>query len=292
MIRRFWNHLTDKRQLSMRDRSSDEVHWRVNLSPMGLAGIAVSIVAIIFGVVLLLVAYTSVLDVFPSFRTKSEAMHTELVASIMRLDSMERHMNEILAYNEAVAEIMGGSTPTLHSTVMTDTIRYDKSRILPTRADSLLRRALESTSGDYSLANTQPLQSEAAMFSSPMRGTITRTFDAPESSYDIAILSIDGDDSVMAVENGTVIASERTSDGLNSVTIQHSGGYISVYKQLGEVLVRKGQTLQSGAVIGRLTPSEGGASDDVANADAHTRELAFELWRDGTAVDPQRYILF
>jgi hypothetical protein len=38
-------------------------------------------------------------------------------------------------------------------------------------------------------------------------------------------------------------------------------------------------------VIGHLaTP---GAEEDVA-----TLELGFELWRDGTAVDPERYMLF
>ena len=165
---------------------------------------------------------------------------------------------------------------------MTDTIRYDKSRILPTRADSLLRAALESTTGEYSLSNTKPLKAEAAMFSTPMRGTITRNFDAPESSYDLAILSIDGDDSVMAVENGTVVMVDGAADGLCYVMIQHNGGYISVYKNLGETLVRKGQTVQSGSVIGRLT----------SEAKKENLELGFELWRDGTAVDPERYILF
>ena len=189
-----------------------------------------------------------------------------------------------MAYNEAVATVMGGSTPALHSTVMTDTIRYDKSRILPTRADSLLRAALESTTGEYSLANTKPLQSEAAMFSAPLRGTITRNFDAPESSYDVAIMSLKEQDSVTSIENGTVVATETMADGSKSVTIQHAGGYISVYKHLSEVLVRKGQMVQSGAVIGRLGTHDG--------EDSRSTELGFELWRDGTAVDPERYILF
>jgi hypothetical protein len=162
--------------------------------------------------------------------------------------------------------------------------RYDKSRILPTRADSLLRAALESTTGEYSLSNTKPLKSEAAMFSSPMHGNISRNFDAPESSFDVAIMSINGDDSVMAVENGTVIAIENQAEGLRSITIHHNGGYISVYKNLGEILVRKGQTVQSGSVIGRLSSHEESRETNL--------ELGFELWRDGTAVDPERYILF
>lgn len=285
MLQGFWDYLTDKRQLSMRDRTTDELHWKMNLSPLGFGGALIAVVVIIFGALLLLMAYTSILDILPGYRTKSERTREALVESVMRIDLMERNMAELLAYNEAVATIMGGSTPALHSTVMTDTIRYDKSRILPTRADSLLRAALESTTGEYSLANTKPLKSEAAMFSAPMRGTITRNFDAPESSYDVAIMPLDGEDAVAAIENGTVIATESMAEGTKSVTIQHSDGYISVYKSLGEVLVRKGQAVQSGAVIGRLSNAD-------ATEENTSTELGFELWRDGTAVDPERYILF
>ena len=284
MIRSFWEYLTEKSTLIMRGRNSDDIHWRLNITPLGLWGSVAGLILILFALVITLCAYTSILDILPGYRTKAERLGEQLTESIMRLDLMERNMEEILAYNEAVATIMGGSTPALHSTVLTDTIRYDKSRILPTRADSLLRAALESTTNEYSLTNTKPLQGQAAMFSTPMRGNITRNFDAPESSYDVAIMSIDGDDSVMAVENGTIIAVENQAEGLYSVTIQHNGGYISVYKLLGEILVRKGQTVQSGSVIGSLKREDGKAEQNV--------ELGFELWRDGTAVDPERYILF
>ena len=283
MIRNIWDSLTEKRQLVMRKHKDGDVEWRVNISHIGLWGGITAIFIIIIVALLLLMAYTSILDILPGYRTQSEKREAHLRECIMHLDIMERNMSEILAYNEAMATIMGGSTPTLHSTLLTDTIRYDKSRILPTRADTLLRAALESTTGEYSLSNTKPLKAEAAMFSAPLRGSITRNFDAPESSYDVAIMSIDGDDSVMAVENGTVIATERQAEDNNRVTIQHGGGYISVYKHLGEVLVRKGQAVQSGTVIGRLSAPE----KEVQNT-----ELEFELWRDGTAVDPERYILF
>lgn len=284
-MKRLWHILTNKRQLVMRERNDDRIYWKVNLSPLALWGGIFGLVVILFSTLLILMAHTSILDIFPKYRTESERLNEELTESIMRLDLMERNMNDILAYNEAVATIMGGSTPTLHSTILTDTIRYDKSRILPTRADSLLRDALESITGEYSLSNTKPLQSESAMFSAPIKGTITRNFDAPESSYDIAIVSLDGSDSVMAVENGTVLAVEEQADSTLSIIIQHAEGYISVYKNLGETLVRKGQTLQSGAVLGRITTAEGEGIEARG-------VLTFELWRNGTAIDPELYILF
>lgn len=282
MAQRFWQRISDKRQLSMRDIESDEIYWRVGISPLALWSSIIALIAIIFGGLLLLMAYTSILDILPGYRTRSQRLHDNLTENIIRLDSMERHMTMILEYNEAVSSILGGSSPALHSTILTDTIRYDKSRILPTRADSLLRAALESSDGEYSLSNTKSLRSEAAAFSAPMHGHITRSFDAPESSYDISIVSLDGESSVMAIESGTVIAVESLGEGLNNITIHHAGGYASIYKNLGEVLVRKGQSVQSGSVIGRIAES----GTETGN------ELGFELWRDGMAVDPERYILF
>lgn len=284
-MREIWDRLTDKRQLLLKEREGKGVFWRVNLSPLSLWGCIVGLVAVIFLALLLLMAYTSILDILPKYRTKSERLNEQLTEHIMRLDLMERNMNDILAYNEAVATIMGGSTPTLHSTILTDTIRYDKSRILPTRADSLLRDALERTTGEYSLSNTKPLQSESARFSTPMRGSIIRSFDSPESSYDIAIISLDGESSVMSVERGTVLAVDSQADGSLSVMIQHTEGYVSVYKNLGETLVRKGQSVQSGAVIGSIRTS-------AAEGIEQKNTLTFELWYNGTAIDPELYIIF
>ena len=284
-MKEFWNRVTDKRQLVFKERNGDGIFWKVSLSLLSLWACIVGVVAMILFVLLLLMAYTSILDILPKYRTQSERLNEQLTEHIMRLDMMERNMNDILAYNEAVATIMGGSTPTLHSTILTDTIRYDKSRILPTRADSLLRDALESITGEYSLSNTKPLQSESARFSTPMRGSIIRNFDAPESSYDIAIMSLDGESSVMSVERGTALAVEEQADGTLNVMIQHTEGYISVYKNLGETLVRKGQSVQSGAVIGRIRTSAGEGIEEK-------NILTFELWYNGTAVDPELYILF
>lgn len=281
----FWNYLTTKRQISMRDCESGESDWKIRISPLALGVVVVAGFLVLTTVLLLLMAYTSMLDVLPGYRTKAERMTDELTENIMRIDAMERTMADSLKYNEVVTTILSGNTPTLYSTVMTDTIRYDKSTVMPTRADSLLRRVLESTDGEYSLSNTKPLRAEAAMFSAPMRGAVTRSFDAPESSYDMAIVSLTGDDSVMAIENGTVVGVQRAADGKGTIMMQHGEGYVSVYKQLGEVLVRKGQHITSGTVIGRLTNP---AVDDVAPS----MELGFELWRDGTAVDPERYMSF
>lgn len=166
-FKRLWTRLTDKRQLSMRDRTSDEPHWKVNLTPIGVVSGITAFVVIIFAIVMLLVAYTPILEIFPGYKRQSEAMHDRLVESIMRIDSMERTMGRMLEYNSAVTEILNGGTPTLRSTIKTDSTQLEKTSVLPSRADSLLRNILEREEGVYSLSNSKQVTPVAAMFSAP-----------------------------------------------------------------------------------------------------------------------------
>ena len=124
MLKDFWDNLTERCQLSMRERESGEMHWRVNLSPLGLWSGVVGFVVIVFLMLLLLMAYTPILDILPGYRTRSARITDRLTESILHIDSLEREMTMMLEYNEAVAMIMSGSTPTLQSTVMTDLVQY------------------------------------------------------------------------------------------------------------------------------------------------------------------------
>ncbi|MBR2429634.1 MAG: M23 family metallopeptidase [Alistipes sp.] len=283
MFRNIWEFLTDKRQLSMRDRESGEVHWKLNLSPIGLWGSIITLVIIVIVTLMLLMAHTSILDIFPSYRTKNEAMHDKMTAAIMRLDAMEQEMEDMLEYNEAVTTILNGSTPASQSTTLSDGTRYDKTTVERSEADSLLRADMEGEGGDYALSNTKRPKIEAPIFAMPLNGHISRGFNSPQSDYDIALTPTSTDTTVMSIESGTVIGLNNQSDGYALVAIQHAGGYVSVYKHLSEVLVRRGQMVKGGTPIGSV-------GSIVEENTEHTAELVFELWRDGVAVDPEPYI--
>lgn len=283
--------MVKRRQLSMRDRSSGEEFWHVNISPIGVWGSIAAFVLVICAVWLILIAYTPVLDILPGYRTQSQKIHESLVESVMRVDSMEHKIAMMLDYNEAVSTIMNNNTPTLQSTVMTDTIRYDKSRIMPTRADSLLRAALESEHGEYSIVGSHgELNSEAAVFTTPLNGNVVRRFDPTQGIYGVEIVSTDAETSVAAIENGTVIGVGSSPEHGAEVTLQHAGGYTSIYRNLSQALVRKGQPVKSGEVIGNISSQPREMAEQEPSA--RPASLEFEIWRDGTAVNPESYILF
>jgi murein DD-endopeptidase MepM/ murein hydrolase activator NlpD len=284
MLRNIWNYLTDKRQLSVRDRKSDEVHWKINVSPIGLWGGVITLLIIIFCTLLLLMAHTSILEIFPKYRTKVQAMDDKLTSEIMRAQQMEQRFKDIEEYNDAITTILRGSTPASHSTTLADATRHDKTTILTNEADSLLRAKMESTTGEYSLANnTKRPKFEAPRFLMPIYGVVSRGYNDPLSNKDITLTPIGSDMTVMAVEQGTVVGISNQTDGTAVVAIHHSGGYLSVYRNLSERLVRRGQVVSGGAAIGRIGSIEGESVE-------HSAELQFELWRDGIVQNPEEYI--
>lgn len=283
MLRDLWDFLTDRRQLSMRDRETGEVHWKLNLSPIALWGSVITIFILLFVSLMLIMAYTPILDIFPSYRTKNEEMHDKMVNAIMHSNAMEQSMSDVIEYNDAVTCILNGRTPASQSILLSDSTRYDKSTVARNGADSLMRAMVEDPNSAYSLTNTKPQKVEAPIFVMPINGQLTRSYKSSHSDYDIALTPTTADAAVMAVEKGTILDVNTSIDGYFSVTIQHAGGYVTVYRNLSEVLVHRNEIVMSGSVIGSVGRVDEGDT-------SHTAELTFELWRDGVPLNPEPYI--
>ena len=266
-------------RFTMSDPILHEEEWSVHIKPISLIGSVAAFCLFLFLLVLVLVAYTPILDIFPGYRTAAERTHDDLVQNIMRIDSLERRMNDMLTYNENISMIMEGRTPALRTPLSDgDTTVLDKTLVPPSQFDSLLRAQMEGD-GDYSLARTLQRRTQGdntLIFVAPADGIITRHFSREDiqSSPNAPVTAID-DGSVVAVAEG-----ERGS----VVTVQHYNGFVSVYRNLAQVLVVKGQSIKSRQVVGyNAMPSVGDKSNPLVEV---------ELWNEGRAVDPEVYIVF
>ena len=68
-------------------------------------------VLLLFILTLSLVAYSPVLEFLPGYRTEADRSRESLLQNIIRLDSMERMMNDMMTYNRNIALIMEGLHP-------------------------------------------------------------------------------------------------------------------------------------------------------------------------------------
>ena len=203
----------------------------------------------------------------------------------MRIDSLERRMNDMLTYNENIAMIMEGRTPVLRTPMNDDTTRLDKTLVPPSQLDSLLRAQMEGE-GDYSLSRTLREREHGGSlpeFAAPVEGIITRHFSRKDNYLGVGIQAAPNAP-VTAIDDGTVIDVAAGVDGVNTVTVQHFNGFISVYRNLAQILVSKGQPLKSGQVIGYNAMREVG--------DRTNPLVELEIWNEGKAADPEIYIVF
>ena len=284
-LKRKINNLFRPKRLSLTDPIRRKEDWNVRISAAGLIGGVAAFCLFLFLQVLLLLAYTPVLDIFPGYRTSAERSHDRLVQSIMRIDSLERRMNDMLTYNENIAMIMEGRTPVLRTPMNDDTTRLDKTLVPPSQLDSLLRAQMEGE-GDYSLSRTLRERERGGNlpeFAVPAEGIITRHFSRKDNYLGVGIQAAPNAP-VTAIDDGTVIDVAAGVDGGNTVTVQHFNGFISVYRNLAQILVSKGQPLKSGQVIGYNAMREEG--------DRTNPLVELEIWNEGKAVDPEIYIVF
>jgi lipoprotein NlpD len=111
----------------------------------------------------------------------------------------------------------------------------------------------------------------------PATGKVMEGFNANSKGIDIE--GAPGDP-VLAAADGKVMYAGNGVRGLGSlIIINHQNGFITAYAHNRTLLVKTGQEVKRGAKIA-----------EIGQTDAPTPRLHFEVRRQGTPVDPARYL--
>lgn len=116
----------------------------------------------------------------------------------------------------------------------------------------------------------------------PLKGVITNSFDPVKRHYGID-LSAPKNTAIKAVLGGHVISADWTLETGNTVCILHDNDVVSFYKHNAANLVNIGTYVSAGeavAIIGNTGTKSSGP------------HLHFELWLNGSPVNPVEYINF
>jgi murein DD-endopeptidase MepM/ murein hydrolase activator NlpD len=115
----------------------------------------------------------------------------------------------------------------------------------------------------------------------PVRGKITSKFGPrSETFHDGIDIQAPEGSPIRAIETGEVIYSDKLRGYGNIVIIRHSGGFVSVYAHNQSNLVREGQRVVRGEVVGEV-----GSTGRVSAPHLH-----FEIRKDNVARDPLHYL--
>lgn len=167
--------------------------------------------------------------------------------------------------------------------------RYDTIKNRKSFNDSILRAEFENQSmynlyfnesGQLTESNEASIRS--FNFFTPLQGIITSKFNLIESHYGIDIVT-SHNEAVKATLEGTVIFSVWTLETGYIIGLQHERNFISVYKHNSVLLKKEGDHVLAGEPI-----AISGESGELTTGP----HLHFELWENGSPVNPEDYILF
>ncbi len=133
------------------------------------------------------------------------------------------------------------------------------------------------------MANTAPVRFPSLVLPTltPVDGFVTRGFNARTGHYGVDIAVEEGT-AVRSIGDGYVVMADWTQEGGFTIAIQHSDGYLSVYKHNRQLYKRTGDRVQA-----RDNIAVSGNSGEFTTGP----HLHFELWHNGLAQDPSAYLV-
>jgi murein DD-endopeptidase MepM/ murein hydrolase activator NlpD len=277
--------LRDRYRLVILNDSSFEEIFVLKLRPLSLfigAG-ATTILLITLGI--FIVSFTPLREYIPGYiDTKIRRSLIDLAA---RSDSMTYELDLKTKYIENINNVITGQVKTDSMRKKPDPRVNYKSLINTNKAskeDSALRSEIEQRER-YSLSNAKPNANNGIssfFFFTPLKGSVTSSFKARDEHYGVDVATKENE-AIKAALDGTVIMAAWTTETGYSMQIQHSNNLVSVYKHCSALMKKTGNYVKAGEVIAIV-----GNSGELTTGP----HLHFELWYNGSPIDPQDYMVF
>jgi len=212
----------------------------------------------------------------------SSDLKREATNLVYKVDSLNRALSVNDLYIENIQQVLKGEIKrvTFNKDSVLEQLQIEKINFAPSALDSAFREAVEQE--DRFSVFEQASKNADIVFTTPIKGEITQDYDSKENHFAIDI-AVDKDTPVKAVADGTVIFKGFTADTGYVIILEHSQGFISVYKHNASIYKEQGELVKSGEVI---------ASAGSTGSFSTGPHLHFELWNDGYPVNPSNYINF
>ncbi len=279
----FFKRLKHKyRFIIFNDNTYEEV-VSVRLTKMNLFSILGTSTIILIALVTVLIAFTPIRELIPGYPDGST--RRDLIMNAIKLDSLENELRIREQFLENIRDIIAGREPRSFEYTPDTALRVDDIQFTRSGYDSILRSQIEgqeqfslSVSGDMVLTGDLP----ARHFLPPTTGLIINRFNPQQGHYGVDLVT-EINQPVLAVMDGTVTFANWTIETGYVIQIQHDNNYLSLYKHNAELLKSVGQYVTAGEAIAIV-----GNSGELTTGP----HLHFELWQNGSPLNPENYILF
>jgi len=266
--------------VSSEDTFEEKLSFKANKINVFLIMLLYSIILIAFTISI--VFFTQIREMVPGY--SSSDLLNRAIYLTKKTDSLEQQIALNNKFYKSIEDVLSGN---INEFIARDELSIDSNlinpgvvTISPNSQDSILRKYVENED-KFNLTNNE-LIIENKMFFSPIKGEITQNFNYNENHFAIDIAADIGTP-VKSVLDGKIIFSEWSLETGYVVVIDHGENIISVYKHNSKTLKEQNDFVQAGEVIA-YSGNQGNLSSGP--------HLHFELWKNGTPIDPEPLLNF
>ena len=281
--KKFLQRLRHRYRLVVMNDDTFEENLSLRLTPLGLLILVSAITIVMVMIVTSLIAFTPLREYIPGYA--DVAMRRELITLAMRSDSLEQALNEQNMFNENIANVLRGNIkPDTTGNKPDKSKEYEKLKINASQKEGQLKYSIESQD-KYSLAYGAESNKSGIsnfFFFTPIKGVVSEQFKSQDRHYGVDIVGPENEP-IKVTLDGTVILATWSSETGYTITVQHTNNLISVYKHNSVLLKKVGDYVKAGEAIAII----GNSGEQTTGPHLH-----FELWYNGSAIDPQGYMVF
>ena len=275
--------LRRKYRLVILNDASFEEKFSLRLTPGGIL-ILVSAITIFMSFLLTsIIAFTPLREYIPGYGDISD--RKALIALSLKADSVADLIEAKNEYIENLQNVLSGNL-TADTTLPQKTGKKNNQHITikPSKTDSVLRQEIEQQDKfSLTLSNTAGTSGISGyFFFSPVKGMVTHSFNIAEGHFGVDVVAKENE-FIKAALDGTVVYAGWTANDGYVIQLQHSNNLMSIYKHNSDITKNIGDHVKAGepiAIIGNTGETSSGT------------HLHFELWYNGTPINPQDYVLF
>ena len=276
--------LKNKYQLTIHNINTLEEVLTFQLSRLNVftyVGVFVIIVSVLNG---FLFVFTPLNLLLPS--QHNSKLSRQLVENTIKLDSLEKEIHIRDRYFDNIRNIMHGKQVDNYEDLQDTSFKHEKLEFTRSKHDSILRKRIEleeeqsltvienNAIGNVNLKNIH--------FFMPVKGIVTNKFNVEEKHFGIDIVSQPSEPVLATLEGTVTIATWSLSTGY-IIQVQHAHNLISIYKHNSSLLKKEGDHVTAGEPIAII-----GNTGELTTGP----HLHFELWHNGTVINPEDYIAF
>jgi murein DD-endopeptidase MepM/ murein hydrolase activator NlpD len=276
----FWEKVRFKYKLLFLNENTLEEVFSLKLSLLSGFLVLLSFIIVLVILTSAIIINTPIRNYLPGYLDSE--IRQEIMENALRADSLEQVIHTQSQYLDNITAILRGDSPVTQipepDTISVKVEDLKKSEGLT----DFIRTFEEEEKYNLNVLNPSTVLPENLIFYRPARGMVSSHFNLQEKHYGVDIAATPKE-SILATMKGTVISAGFDANGGYVMQIQHTNGFVSIYKHNAILLKKQGDEVNAGEAIAIV-----GNTGNLSNG----THLHFELWFNGKPVDPEEFIVF